>query len=263
MTNILIVFFAFLESKKIFKNGLFISFLLIFLFLSFRYNYGNDYWSYYKGFQEINRYVEFDIFDKQIHFEPGWVVLCKIFKPVGFFGMVGFLSFLYCYILYDLIKKYVPIKLYWLAVFILLFSSNFFLTHLSAMRQTLAILTFIFSIKFIFNKNIILYIAFILLASTFHSSALILLPVYFLQFVIFKLNKFSVGLIFILYIFIFIFGEKIKPFLNSVVTSFNEDYLFYDKEGEINSGIGLFIISFLFLLMLLNHKFFKCETNRG
>jgi hypothetical protein len=261
VTNILIVFFAFLESKNIFKHGLFISFLIIFLFLSFRYNYGNDYIGYYKGFQEINRYVEFDIFDKQIHFEPGWVVLCILFKPVGFFGMVGFLSFLYCYLFYDLIKKYVSKKQYWLAVFILVFSSNFLLTHLSTMRQTLAILTFIFSLNFIFNKNIILYTAFILLASTFHSSALLLLPVYFLQFVIFKLNKFSIGIIFILYIFLFVFGENIKPFLNSLVTSFNEDYLLYDKEGEINSGIGLFIISFFFLTLLLNHKFFKGEIN--
>ena len=262
LTNVLTVFFAFLESKKILKNGLLISFIIIFIILSFRYDFGNDYMGYYRGFQEINRYVTFDIFDKEIHFEPGWIVMCILFKPVGFFGMVGFLSFIYCYLLYDLIKKHVPIKLYWLAVFILVFSSDFFLTHLSTMRQTLAILIFIFSLKFIYNKNIILYFSFILLASTFHSSALLLLPIYFLQFVNFKLNKFSIGLIFVLYCILFVFGEKIKPFLNTVVTSFNEDYLLYDKEGEFNSGIGLFILSFFFLILLLvNNKFIKGEIN--
>ena len=261
LTNILVVFFAFLESKKILKNGLFISFIIIFLFLSFRYNYGNDYTGYYKRFQEINRYVEFDIYDKQINFEPGWSVLCILFKPIGFFGMVGFLSFLYCYIFYDLIKKYVPFNLYWFAVFILVFSSEFLLTHLSTMRQTLAILTFIFSLRFIYKKNIILYITFVLLASTFHSSAILLLPIYFLQFVFFKLNKFLVGLIFFLYCILFVSGEKIKPFINSFVTSFNDDYLLYDKEGELNSGIGLFILSFFFLLVLVSHKFFKGEIS--
>lgn len=259
LTNILVVIFAFLESKKILKNGLLISFVIIFVFLSLRYDYGNDYMNYYKGFQEINRFVNFNIFDEQIHFEPGWVVLCILFQPIGFFGMVVFLSFLYCYFLYDLIKRYVPIKLYWFAVFILVFSSEFVLTHLSTMRQTLAILTFIFSLKFIYEKKIILYVMSILLASTFHSSALLLLPIYFIQFVNFKLNKFSGGLIFFLYGVLYVFGENIKPFLNSVVTSFNEDYLVYDEEGALNSGVGLLILSFFFVLVLVNDKYYKGE----
>ena len=259
LTNIFAVFFAFLESKKILKNGLLISFFIIFIFLSLRYNYGNDYMGYYEGFQEINRYVSFDIFDEYIHFEPGWVVLCILFKPIGFFGLIVFLSFIYCFVMYKLIKEHVPIKLYWFAIVICVFSAGNLLTHLSAMRQALAIVIFIFSLKFIYEKKIILYVASILLASTFHSSALLLLPIYFIQFVNFKLNKFSLGLLFILYGALYFFGEKIKPYLNLIITSFNEEYLVYDEEGVLNSGIGLLINSFFFILILVNDRRYKDE----
>ena len=259
ITNILAVLFAFLESKKLLKNGLLFSFVIIFIFLSLRFDYGNDYFGYYKGFQEINRFVNFDLFDKELHYEPGWIVLCILFKQLGFFWMVAFLSFLYCYILYKLIKKYVPLKLYWLSVFICVFSIGNLLTQLSSMRQTLAILIFIISIKFINEKRIIIFIALILLASTIHNSALLLLPIYFIQFVNFKFNKFSGGLILLLYCSLYVFGENIRPLLNSLVASFNEDYLVYDEKGVLNSGIGLFVLSFFFILVLMKDRQYDGE----
>lgn len=256
-TNILAILFAFLESKKILKNGLLLSFFVLFIFLGLRFDYGNDYQMYFEAFDNINSIGWSEVYNEKLHFEPGWVVLCILFDPIGFFALVAFLSFLYCYVFYTLIRDYVPIKLYWLAMFILVFSTGNMLVHLSAMRQTLVILIFIYSLRFIFKKQLLLYCVFILVASTFHSSALILLPIYFLQFVNFKINKLTGGAIVLLYIIIYLVGQQIRPFLNLLILSIHEDYLYYDDEGSFNSGIGLVINSFIFILILANDKYFE------
>jgi hypothetical protein len=257
LTNILAILFAFLEGKKIVKNGLLVSFFILFVFLALRFDYGNDYMMYYEGFENINKVGWFEVYNEKMHFEPGWIVLCVLFEPIGFFGLVAFLSFLYCYVFYKLIHDYVPIKLYWLAVFILVFSTGNLLVHLSAMRQTLVIVIFIYSLRFIFRKQLLLYCAAIILASTFHSSALILLPIYFLQFLNFKINKWSGGAIIIIYIALYLLGQQIRPFLNLLILSFHEDYLYYDEEGSFNSGLGLIINTSIFILILANDKYYE------
>lgn len=259
--NILAIFFAFLESKKIIKNGLIISFLIIFIFLALRYDYGNDYEMYLIGFDIINSSQYLDIFSESIHFEPGWVILCILFKPFGFFVMVAVLSLLYCILFYKLILDYVPVKLYWFAVFILVFSPGNLLVHLSAMRQTLVIVIFIYSLRFIFKKQLLLYCAFILLASTFHTSALILLPVYFIQYITFRINKWSGGVLIILYILLFLIGQQVRPLLNLLILSFHENYLIYDEDGVVNSGMGLILNSFFFLLILINDKYYEDKNS--
>jgi len=259
--NIFAIFFAFLESNKIIKNGLVISFLIIFIFLALRYDYGNDYGMYITGFDIINSSQYLDIFSESIHFEPGWVVLCMLFKPVGFFVMVAVLSFLYCILFYKLIRDYVPVHLYWLAMFIFVFSTNNLLVHLSAMRQTLVILIFIYSFRFIFQKKLILYFVTIFFASLFHTSALILLPVYFLRFVNFKMNKWVGGFIILFYILLFIIGQQLRPLINIIIASLHENYLLYDEEGVISTGLGLVLNSFVFILILNNDKNYEGEKS--
>lgn len=257
LINILAILFAFLESIKILKNGLLLSFFVLFIFLALRYDYGNDYWMYQTGFDIINGSQYLDIFSESIHFEPGWVILCILFKPFGFFVMIAFLSFLYCYVLYVLIRDYVPVKLYWFAIFILVFTPGNFLVHLSTMRQTLVIVIFIYSLRFIFKRQLLLYCAFILLATTFHSSAFILLPVYFIQYIPFRINKWSGGVLITLYILLFLIGQQLRPLINLIIISFHEGYLIYDDDGIINSGLGLVLNSFLFLLILINDKYYE------
>ena len=257
LTNVLAILFAFLESKKILKNGLLLSFFVLFVFLALRFDYGNDYMMYFKGFDDINSIGWSEIYNEKLHFEPGWVVLCIIFEPIGFFGMVAFFSFLWCHVFYKLISDYVPIKLYWFAMFVLVFSTGNLLTHLSAMRQTLVIIIFIYSLQFIFNKQLLLYLVAIGVASTFHSSALLLFPIYFLQFVNFKINKYISITIVLLYIIFYLVGQQIRPFLNLLILSIHEDYLFYDDEGSFNSGFGLIINSFVFILILAHDKYYE------
>ena len=99
--NILAVFFAFSEDKKLIRHGLKISFFIIFLFLALRYDYGNDYAGYLDGFYEINKHswIDYTNTKELFHYEAGWVFLNRLFEPLGFFAMIASLAAFSCYVL--------------------------------------------------------------------------------------------------------------------------------------------------------------------
>lgn len=253
--NIFAVSFSFLEGRGL-KGGLFISFAAIFFFSAIRYNYGNDYISYLESFKEINSIEDFDFFNEATHFEPGWLILCKLFNSIGFFGLVIFLSLLNSLMIYKFIKKYIPKELFWLAVFIYLFTPNLFLVQLSTMRQTLVILIFTFSSSYISQKKLIPFLICITIGFSFHTSALILLPTYFLGYFKLRVSKIAIIIIIALYInFIFIANEILAPFIEILTLAFHEGYKVYDTKGEVVTGFGLIfnILLLIFFLYMSNY----------
>lgn len=160
------------------KNILEFSFLLLTIFFAIRFEFGNDYATYFTHFY-IDSELSWQEGFEYSSFEIGWVLLCKLFKPIGFYGMVIALTIFEQYTIYRFVKKYVPEKLYWLALFIFLFTPGLCLTGLSMMRQYLAmcICLYAFEIATKFSiKNLFISIGFIYFASQFHSSALVCIP---------------------------------------------------------------------------------------
>lgn len=235
--------------------GLKLSFFLIFLFLGFRYNFGNDYVTYLELFNRIKENPEV-AFDQKMYifYEPGWMLLNWIFRPVGFFGMTLALALFYSITVYRLIKKHIPYQYYWLAVFLVVFNPEFVLVHSTAMRQTVAILIFLLSIKFIIRKEIIPFILCILLAGTFHYSSLIILIVSPFLFVNRKVSLVYGSILFSIYFIFFAFGPIISPYFGKLVSLFSERYETYSEKGTANSGLGFLLYSFLFLLTLFLDK---------
>ena len=255
--NTISILFSYLAKYKEFKFGLKLAFLLIFIFLAIRFNYGNDYMNYYKDFITINSFSSIDFYDKALYYEPGWLLLIRLFKPFGFFTLVMVLSLLNCVIFYLFIKRYVPVQYYWIAVFIYVFTPGFMLVHASAMRQSIAINLFIFSIPFIYKKDFLRYLLCITLATFFHFSAIILIPVYFLVFLNWRINNIGGGIILLIFLSLFIFGDRITPFLDNLIGNFFQDYEGYIGTGsKIESGIGLIFLS-LFLTAIIYYSRFE------
>jgi hypothetical protein len=260
IVGLLAMFFAWAEGTGSYKHGLKLSFGLIFLLLALRFNFGNDYMAYFRCFIDVNRYSKVDFFDKSFNVEPGWIFLCRIFKPFGFFAMIAFVALLNSFIIYLFIKKYVPLKYYWFAVFLYVFSPRFMLIHASAMRQALAIIIFIYSLDFLFKKDIIRYVLCIGAASLFHNSALVLLPFFLLGYMNKKINQKSAALLVLLCIILFIFGKTILPNVNQFVSSYFKRYEIYQGGGDITTGIGLFSLFALFLVTLYFDRFQNPQT---
>lgn len=257
------VLFAFLAKYNNFKYGIEISFFLIFLFLAFRYNFGNDYKEYYTVFYDItnniNINLQFETYGQVI--EPGWIILCWLFKPFGFYSLIVFHSFLYCIIYYYFFKKYVPKNLYWLSIFIFIFDPTFLLIQLSALRQALAAIIIIYSYQYIYRKKIVLFILFLVSASLFHISALFFLPAYLLSFIKLRINNITNIFIFFSFLVLIFFGKLLGSPLSTFISNYFERYDSYKLvEGQIGTGFGLAYHSLLLLLTLHFSKFQKKET---
>jgi len=74
--------------QKKMKHALAYSFLVLTVFLAIRYQFGSDYLEYLRHFELSNDGNLSDAISLQTSIESGWIVLCRIFKPVVFFGMV-------------------------------------------------------------------------------------------------------------------------------------------------------------------------------
>ena len=243
------------------------AFFLIGLISCIRCDYGSDYPSYYKIFHNIVAYpFDFDnLFDQTE--PPGWILLCYLFEPLGYFGFVAALSVFQIIVYYKLIKNYVPLNMQWLAVVIYLFNPTIWLLQLSMMSQALAISLFLLSFSFIEKKRWKPALIILLIASTIHTSALILIPFAFLG-LLKERNQKITAIILIVAAFAMFFSSSV---LNSVFGSalqlaqfqYYEEYYGSQNDENVSLGLGFLvqIIPFVVAMVLLlknkfNHTFF-------
>lgn len=244
--------------RERYKYGLETAWLLIFVFLAIRYDFGNDYMSYMETFSwGVSFDDELGVYRMARESEPGWQFLCKLFHPLGFFTFVALLTAFECYAFYSVTKRYVPERYYWLAIFIFVFTPSIMLIGCSAMRQMLAIAIFANSIKYIERRKFFPYIISIFIASQFHTSAVILYPLYFLAFYSGQQRVFN-GLMVVAYIILLSSSEYMRGVIESVATiAGEEETVDYYLENAVfqqgGSGLGnifkVIILSYIALTL--------------
>lgn len=252
LIGLVAVFFTYLTRNKQNGFGLKLAFAIIFIFLALRYDYGNDYKAYLDGFYEITSYE--NVLSEDMRWEPGWNLLHIIFKPFGFFAMVGFTSLLTAVVFYRFIRSFVPAKYQWLAVFLYVFDPYQILVPASGMRQNIPILLFIIAIEFLYRKKMVpFYLLLTIIGSTFHKSGIVVVPIIMLAFINIKINKFIAIVISILFTVFFFLGDYIFPYINAFISIYFEQYAFsylYGEGAKFNSGIG-FLFSLFQLIAIL------------
>ena len=246
------------------------SFLVIFVFLGLRYDFGNDYMAYLDSFLETEQ-IDFDFFRRYYealrygfgyaNLEPGWILLCVIFKPFGIFAMVAALALFNCVAYYRFVEKYVPPSYYWFAIFLYVFSPPLMLIQSSAMRQTVAIGIYLFAIDCIYKKNLIRYTSLIAFATLFHFSAITLLPVYIIGLLNWKITNAKAVYILIAFPIIYfvvqlfeltslLFELTSLPFMGHYLSR----YELYNAGGELRTGLGIIYYTFILTLILFNER---------
>ncbi len=95
---------------------------------------------------------------------------------------------------------------------------GFFGNTFNAVRQYLAAAVFIFSLRYILKGKFIPYLLCCLIAFYFHSSAIVLIPIYFIKY--FKLNKWTIAITLVGTFLVGIFMEQITKLL-SMITNFS------------------------------------------
>lgn len=244
-----------------FKYNLEAAWLLIFAFLAIRYDFGNDYMSYFDSFSwGVSFDDELGVYRESRDLEFGWQLLCKLLHPIGFFAFVALLTAFECYVFYMFTKKYVAERYYWLAIFIFIFNPSIMLIGSSAMRQMLAIAIFVNSIKYIEQRRLLPYVISIFIASQFHTSASILYPLYLVAF--YNGRSITVNImIVVVYILLLLSTEYMKEIIDHVATIAGEEeavdyYLenaIFQKDG---SGLGnlLKILTISYMALTLHTR---------
>lgn len=161
---------VFVRNQKLYLQA--IPFLMLFLFAALRYEYGNDYLSYY------GMYLYYHSKENPSFGEEGLFELMCWISP-SFYLLIAVTSAIFIYVVYRLAIDIVPSKWICISVFIFVVSPYLFLMNLSAIRQCLAMACFIIAVQFAVKRRPLPYVLLILLASLLHKSALILLPAYF------------------------------------------------------------------------------------
>lgn len=221
-----------------FKYGLELGWIIVFLFLAFRYEYGNDYISYRNTFENYTYFAHKDI-------EVGWMWLNEIFQPLGFQWMIIVLSAFWCFTIYFMMKHFVPKEWWWLAMFIFVFQSQQMLVPLSMLRQSNAALLFLWAFYFQGKNKILLPLILIFVAGFIHRSAIILYPtVLFVSFI--NNKRISKYLPIILLVFIslmYLFSDQLYQYVFNMAMERDDVSIYYERyetEGAMRSisGIG-------------------------
>lgn len=257
------------------RNGLIISFLLLFIPWGLQYQMTQDWHIYLIRWQHVNfnERIELDGGDERI-LEPLYVLFMKMCKPFSFYGFLIISAILELLMFYYYTKKYVSPAYYWVTIFLLMINVKYGLLLINTNRQTLALLLFMIGLLF-FDKtnldkssnqktnslNIILYfvIGIILfsLSPKVHSSSNIIfwaIPIYFFAKYVKSPNRLS---LFIILNFLFL----LRYFVDAQQYQF-AIYLNWDKvdlEGmdfmgkyldEIDNSTGRTIVTIIELFFM-------------
>jgi len=223
-------------------------FLLV-IFSGFRYRIGWDYDNYVLFFNTI------EIGDKYV--EQSFILLIEIFRWVGLNYQCVFLFYSFFTLLFAYIgsKYYVKNLLLFVCLYALF---PFALFHsMSFIRQGVVITIILYSSKYICMRKIKQYIFFVLLAAFIHSSAIVMLPVYFLGRIKLKLQWHIISiLISILFSMFDILNPLILKVLEMIGLPRYTTYLILGTGSPLSLGNILFyVLIYIFLIFLfLNYR---------
>ena len=227
------------------------AFFILIIFAVLRYGFGNDYFNYYRSFMDImsghSQFVN----------EPMFTFLTKVFP--NYFLLIAVTSLITIIPIYFLIKNYVIDNYKGLAVFIYCINPYLFLLSLSAIRQMLALSFFIVGIHFSEKRRIVPYLICIILATTCHISAIVLLPIYLIANDK-KINRIQVMAI-ILVLLILLFGNNAFEILLHYGLDFfnNINYNIYSTQGG-NTLRATLLSSIWFIYITININKLKGST---
>ena len=241
--------------------------LLLFFIAAFRYETGMDWLEYQNTFKFIPTLKSINkISDIFSGLDFGYHLLCIVLKSLGagiqtvFFCMQLFGSIL----LWKSINKYSNQKTTSVLIY---FSLLFFLLDLNLMRQMLTVNIFFYSISYIYDKQMWKYLGLILLASIFHWSAILFLPLYFVLNHSYK-SRFLYAIVFVFVLF-FLFQIKTgnllytitKNILGASAITNKVNYYTTEHVFSINRAlsIGFFLNIFIFIVTMINRE--KLESS--
>ena len=236
----MLVCYATIRKPTIFS--ILIVILPLFLMIAFRGEYvGADTPAYYNAYASIMKGDSLREIIDESRLEVGYLTLCWGIKQIGLNNTQWIFiveALLFCSaIIYFSLKNANDV------IFVLITSSLALMEFaLSGVRQTIAISIFLVAYNFAANKKLIIYTLLVYLASLFHTSVLMIYPIYFL--INIKFRRETIFLYIAILLLSLLFINKLFYFFND---SLGYDYVLH----SLNAGYISFVVSLIFLSIVL------------
>lgn len=213
--------------------------------IGLRHGVGIDYFNYEQAFN-----IRYDAFS----YEPIYSFLMYFIKTQ--FDKFHYLTFIIIlisnsFIYLGLKKRNIERK--YLLLSLLIYSSNMALIFMNLMRQSVSVAIFFYASKFIEERNFKKYLFYIVIGAGFHSSMLLLLPLYFLKSIMISKHKY---LIMVIASYTFVYTKLAQTILNFIayrvpmfLKYYNHSYIFNDNFNILSLGV---ILNVVFIFILLN-----------
>lgn len=147
-----------------------IPFFVLFLFAALRYMYGNDYSNYY--------YIYLSVQEGAVSPFDEFLFTQLYYLIPNFFLLIAIISYVFLLAVYRLMKNNLSgADMFW-GLLIFIINPYIFLMNLSAIRQCLAMIFFIWAVHFGIKRKLVPYIVLVLIGALFHKSAFLMLPIY-------------------------------------------------------------------------------------
>lgn len=221
--------------------------LLFALIFGCRFNVGVDYHTYYLDY--LYDYSTRDL-------EAGFLLIKKTFQNnrLHFALYFGFIAFIQIFFFMMAFRKRAYLYPF---ILLVLFLSCIELGWMNGIRQSIATCIFVYATTFIEKKQPIKYIIAILFAMQFHSSAIILLPIYFINYLpILKNRWISIG-IYLAALFVSTLPvEQFDLLFTNAADLLGYGDIYNSEESLVElenkgSGIGRLILNSIFLILIL------------
>ncbi len=198
----------------------------------------NSIYSIFKGYAPISIY----------RMEMGYVYSNAIFKLISenfnlFLLFLGVVSSIFLYVIFQKFSKYIYLSL-------LIFVSKFYLYYFfTAQRQIIAMLICWLGIYFIIKRKLLYFILIVILASTFHTSAIVFLPAYFLFNL--RIKKQNVFLILFCAIFVAVVnGGKIIGLTTGKILENDKALIYFENASNATNLLNFIELLPLFFIAI-------------
>lgn len=195
------------KEKKGYANAGKIALFLMLFFIGLRGHVYTDYISYYPYYRELPSIFDISYYLQETNYEKGFVIYSSIIKTIfpNYFIWVFINSLIDLSIFYWLFKRYSLSVVLSCIVFL---AFNGLAIEFNLYRNSKAIVLFLLSIPLLQERRFIPYLLINVIACTFHISAVLYIPLYFI--LTKKYSKFLIWLIFICVNAIFILKISIS-----------------------------------------------------
>jgi hypothetical protein len=236
------------------RNIIFFYVIIFTLFRGLRWDTGTDWDQYYEVFLDVD-WNDLFSYDRGLgNMEPGYVFLNLLIKSVGgnytLFLLITNLFVLIAYARFSLTNSESPIYIFVL----IMFSTQFF-----PVRIGIAVAIILFGLFHFSKKKYFRVIVCTIIAMSFHSSAIIFLPVYFISF--YKKIPTTLAVVITVGSMILVQSNTINTILSEISFIYGfigeqnsekfEHYLDYTERGVTSSGITSYLNSIIFILTLI------------